>query len=313
MGQGKGYGKTILFGEHFVVYGFKAIASAIGDCTKAKTEKGSKGKGIELVDNRPAVEGYKVKKQREINDSLDLIFKFLKIDLKKNPVKITLSGNLECASGIGASAALAASVARALNQDFNLGLNEEQINEVAYEGEKASAGNPSGIDNTASVFGGLLVFQKNLEGGKNLIERLSIKKPIEIVLANSKITQDTKEVVSDVKRFKEEDEERFQKILNEYQKVFDEGLKALKNYDLRKLGELMNKNQELLARATITCSTVEEMISIAKKEGAFGAKQTGTGRGGLVICLTPGKELQEKVAEALEKKGFPVMKTVIGV
>ena len=70
MGQGKGYGKTILFGEHFVVYGFKAIASAIGDYTSAETGQGSKGKGIELVDNRPAVEGYKVNKHREINDSL---------------------------------------------------------------------------------------------------------------------------------------------------------------------------------------------------------------------------------------------------
>ena len=35
MGTGRGYGKTILFGEHFVVYGLSAIASALGSYTTA--------------------------------------------------------------------------------------------------------------------------------------------------------------------------------------------------------------------------------------------------------------------------------------
>jgi len=55
------------------------------------------------------------------------------------------------------------------------------------------------------------------------------------------------------------------------------------------------------------------MQEIALKAGALGAKLTGTGRGGLLIALTPGKELQEKVAEALEKEGFECQKTSIGL
>jgi len=31
-----------------------------------------------------------------------------------------------------------------------------------------------------------------------------------------------------------------------------------------------------------------------------------------MIALTPGKELQEKVANAIEKEGFQTIKTVIG-
>ena len=38
MGIGKGYGKTILFGEHFVVYGLPAIASALGTYTTANVK-----------------------------------------------------------------------------------------------------------------------------------------------------------------------------------------------------------------------------------------------------------------------------------
>lgn len=36
-----------------------------------------------------------------------------------------------------------------------------------------------------------------------------------------------------------------------------------------------------------------------------GAKMSGTGRGGLMLALTPTVELQEKVASALESAGAP--------
>ena len=42
MGEGKGFGKTILFGEHFVVYGLPGIASGLGNKTTAKIEKSDK-------------------------------------------------------------------------------------------------------------------------------------------------------------------------------------------------------------------------------------------------------------------------------
>ncbi len=40
---------------------------------------------------------------------------------------------------------------------------------------------------------------------------------------------------------------------------------------------------------------------------------TGGGGGGCMIALTPGKELQEKVASAIENEGFEVLRTKIGV
>ena len=306
-----GYGKTILFGEHFVVYGLPAIASAISDFTEAKVEKGRKG--LELIDNRPETPGYKETKKGEISREMDAILKYMKIDAGKTPLKITLSGNLVCASGIGASAALASSVARALSEQFKLNLNDDRINEIAFEGERGGSGTPSGIDNTASTYGGLLIFEKNLQGGPNKIERLKIKKPVDILLVNSGVTQETKEVVADVRKLKEKDEKAFDAIVKEYKKVFDDGLKALKEYDLEKLGETMNKNQELLRKITVSSDLMDELQGIALQNGALGAKLTGTGRGGLLIALTPDKKVQDNVANALEKKGFGVTRTKIGI
>jgi mevalonate kinase len=309
-GKGIGYGKTILFGEHFVVYGLPGIASAISDYTLAEVEEGNDG--LTFIDNRPAVEGYKDTKQDEISRELESIFNFMKIDVNKTPLKITLSGNLECASGIGASAALASSIARALSEHFNLGLNDDQINEIAYEGERGGSGTPSGIDNTCSTYGGMIIFEKNLSGGPNKIQLIDVGKPLEIVMASTGITQETKEVVADVKKEKEKDPAKFDKIFAEYKKIFDKALISLKKGDIKHVGKLMDENQELLRQITVSCPEVENIISIAKKNGALGAKLTGTGRGGLVICLSSDTKTTERISKAIEIEGFKTGRTLLG-
>ena len=309
MAKGEGFGKTILFGEHFVVYGFPAIASALGNTTIAVVEKVDV-KGYELIDNRLETPGYKVQKRKEYGVLIENVINFMGI---KEGIKITLSGSLVAASGVGASAACAASLARAINSEFDLKWNDEKINEAAYEGEKGPHGTPSGIDNTAAVFGGLLLFKKNLEGGPNTIEKMKIKQPVEIVLGNSGKTSSTKEVVADVKKLKEENPQEINPIFEEYNKLAEEAKTALLEYNLEKVGKLMNKNHELLSKINVSCKELDELVETAINAGAFGAKLTGTGRGGLMVALTPGKELQEKVALAIEEKGFDAFKTSIGV
>ncbi len=311
MGKGKGFGKTILFGEHFVVYGLPAIASALADITTAEVEKAEE-KGLHFIDERPATPGYKEKKKEEIQRQLDALIEHFKIDTGKEGTRIRLAGNLTCASGVGASAALAASIARALNKMLGLNMNDDQINEAAYIAEKAGTGTPSGIDNTCSVYGGFILFEKNLTGGPNKIERLSVKEPAEIVLANTGITQETKVVVGDVRKKKEADEAWFGKVCEEYKEMFDKALEGLKNGDWKTVGEQMDRNQELLQEIGVSCKEIEEIVKAAKENGAFGAKLTGTGRGGYVLLLTPGKELQEKVANAVKDKGYATFRTKIG-
>lgn len=309
MGEGKGFGKTILFGDHFVVYGLEGIPCALGKYTNCKIEKIDGEKGFELIDERPSKDDYKIKKKEEYTNIINAILEYLNV---KDNLKITLSGNLVPASGVGASAACAAALASAISDEYELNLSKEEINKVAFVGETAGSGTPSGIDNTAAVYGGFLLFQKNLEGKENKIETISIKKPIEIVLINSGVAAITKEVVADVKKLKESDEEKMAKIFKEYKTVVEEGKKALQEYDLEKLAELIDKNQELLRQINVSSELLESIIKLAKEVGAKAAKLTGTGRGGSVIALTPGKELQESVAKKIQEAGFEVTLTTIG-
>ena len=103
LGQGVGFGKVILFNEHFVVYGIPAIASAIGATTTA-TVKRSAGSGVELEDVRPESPRYKAEKLGQQRESLDILLKFMNIDTQHNHYDITLEGDLLAASGVGASA-----------------------------------------------------------------------------------------------------------------------------------------------------------------------------------------------------------------
>ena len=58
----KGYGKLILFGEHFVVYKQPALVAAVSAATTCKVELSSGSAwstGLIIEDDRPCVPGYK--------------------------------------------------------------------------------------------------------------------------------------------------------------------------------------------------------------------------------------------------------------
>lgn len=300
MGTGSGKGKAILFGEHFVVYGLPALAAGVSSKTIAKLTR-VRSFGHTLVDNRPAMPGYKEKKYEEQKASLENILKHLNIDTTRMGFQIDLEGDLVCASGIGASAASCVAIVRSLNDEFKLGLNDEQVNEAAYEGEKGYHGTPSGLDNTVSTYGGLVWFERDLSGGHPKFERLKLKKAIHLVIASTGITASTMVVVGAVKIRKEADPKWFDSISEKYNQVVHEGKDALIQLDLSKVGKLMNKNHELLQELSVSCEELDNLVKVARENGAIGAKMTGTGRGGNMIALAPDEATAKQIAESLEK------------
>ena len=311
MGTGKGFGKTILFGEHFVVYGLPAIASALGTYTTADV-KVVDGKGWTVDDQRPATPGYKKKKYNEAMQSITNVIEHLKIDTDNQKLEITFAGDLFAASGVGASAAQCTSLARALNDSFSLNLDDEKVNQAAYEGEKAYHGTPSGIDNTASTYGGLIWFIKNLEGGKNTMDLLQSPKKMPLVIANSGITASTTEVVADVRSLREDNPDKYDKIFRDYEELAINAKMALLRGNISMVAGLMNLNHLLLQNITVSGEINDKLVNLARNHGALGAKMTGTGRGGLVIALTENEEIQDQVARSIEKEGFDAWKTLIG-
>jgi mevalonate kinase len=311
VGTGKGYGKTILFGEHFVVYGLPSIVSALGACTTADV-KVVNGNGWTVNDQRLATPGYKEQKHTEAMQAIANILNYLNVDTENQRIEISFAGDLIAASGVGASAAQCTSLARALSETFNLNLDDEKINEAAYEGEKAYHGTPSGIDNTAATYGGLIWFVRNLGAGKNTMNLLQSPRKMLIVIANSGITASTREVVADVKRLREKNPEEIEKIFSEYTKLVEAAKNALLEGDIAIIGDLMNQNHKMLQQITVSGKVNDELVEIALENGAVGAKLTGTGRGGLVIGLAANEEIQKRIVDAIEEKKYSAWGTTIG-
>ena len=88
-GEGIGFGKAILFNEHFVVYGIPAIVSAIGKYTVAKIESTNKT-GWKINDNRKAIPNYKEEKAAQQKNSINRILKKMNIDLSKKGLVLHL-------------------------------------------------------------------------------------------------------------------------------------------------------------------------------------------------------------------------------
>jgi len=306
MAGGFGYGKTILFGEHFVGYGLPSIASAIDAKTVVTAATGVE---FRIEDERPQTPGYKDEKRAQMEEAVRLVFAAVGVDPVEERVAIRAGGDLVATSGIGASGAFCVALARALCALYEIGCSDERINELGYEGEKGFHGNPSGVDNAVSTYGGVIRYVKAVPP---VITRLEMRRPVEAVLCNTGLTTDTAKAVALFRSKRDNEPRKFERLFSEYARLEEDAEKALDGSDYGALGALMDQNHALLRSAGMSCEALDRLVKAAKTGGALGAKLTGSGLGGLALALTPGRELQQRVAAAVEEAGFTAMRTLIG-
>jgi len=133
-----------------------------------------------------------------------------------------------------------------------------------------------------------------------------------VVLGNSGVTADTSKLDAYTEAQRKKDPGLYS---NRLQMITDQAFemkKALEDYDLVTVGKLMTANHEILIEMDLSHEILIHLCNMAFKMGALGAKVTGGGRGGYMNALTPGKELQDKIASAMEKEGYKVIRTTVG-
>lgn len=67
--------------------------------------------------------------------------------------------------------------------------------------------------------------------------------------------------------------------------------RAIAAGDLTTLGATMSANHAVLQRLEISTDELDRMVALARRHGALGAKLTGGGGGGAVICLCDGRQM----------------------
>jgi len=86
MGRGFGFGKAILFNEHFVVHGIPGIVSAIDSIASAVARR--TGEGIRIEDERKTAKGYTQTKKIQQKDSISRMLKTMNLDRERTSLKI---------------------------------------------------------------------------------------------------------------------------------------------------------------------------------------------------------------------------------
>ncbi|MBN2424990.1 MAG: hydroxymethylglutaryl-CoA reductase, degradative [Calditrichaceae bacterium] len=294
-----GFGKIILLGEHAVVYGSHAIAAPIPLAVQAKVSDAGK-EGVHLIIPQWDVEETIVKGEKHEHSfykSLEMILDELKLAGKN--MNIEVFPHVPRAMGLGGSASLAVAVIRALSKHFNLNLDNERVRKLSFESEKIVHGSPSGIDNTLATYGKFLLYKK---GDPPQITELHPKNPIRMVVGLTWTEGLTAETVGRVREAWTRNKRLYERLFDEINSMTLQGAEYIKSGDMARLGELMNFNQGLLNAIQVSGREIEELVDIARNNGALGAKLTGGGGGGAVIALCP--DNAEAVASAIQNAGY---------
>ena len=263
----RGYGKLILFGEHFVVYGAKAIATGLKDLyVDLEIKEGQWNKELE-PETITALQ--RITQKLNINKSFSL----------------KISSTLPVRSNLGSSAAFSVAFTRALNEKYSLNLSDERINELAYEAEKVFHGNPSGIDNTCATYGIPIIYKK---GEKPKL--ITPKETLHIVIVNSgPKLKSTKQAVEHFAKMKEQ-LPNSEDLFNEYNQLIEQAISSIKQGDIDGIAKAINKNHELLKEFQISTENIERLREQLFSYGALASKITGAGFGGNIFALFPSKE-----------------------
>ncbi len=282
-------GKIILFGEHFVVHGTKAILAAIdkrvtvtSDITENKIIKVNSQLGTLEV---PISSSYE-KVKSEFRPFVYLANKIINSNQNVNGLEVTINSDIPIGVGLGSSSACCVAAAASISELFKE-LSSEEILNISIEAEKTIFPDTSGADCTVCTYGGMIEYEQ-FTGTK----KIDNPSDLNLVIANSMIPHTTKNSVERVSKFKENNEERFSQLCDLETKLIDEVIIAMKNNDATTLGLKMSENQKYLEEIQVSNDTLRNMIS-SLNEISLGSKITGAGDGGCIIALIKDENMDQ--------------------
>ena len=286
-------GKIILFGEHFVVYGSKAMLAAI-DKRVTVTSTFTDNKTIKINSELGTIEVPISSSHEEVKNEFRpfvyLANKMINSNQNVSGLEITIDSDIPIGVGLGSSSACCVAAADSISGLFKE-LSSEEILKMSIEAEKTIFPDTSGADCTVCTYGGIIEYPS--------IEKIDNTFGLNLLIANSMIPHNTKNSVEKVNKFKENDEERFSELCHKETKLIDEVIVAMKNNDTTTFGLKMSENQKYLEEIQVSNDTIDGMIS-SLNEISLGSKITGAGDGGCIITLVKDENVS-KVSALLGK------------
>ncbi len=288
-------GKVIISGEHSVVYGMPALVGSI------KLFR-------EVVLREP------IKRKISQPAFVDNLFKIFekKFGHGAHDLEVVDLGKLPIGSGLGSSAAYAHAVFLSLLKHFKLSATKEELYEMVQESERFAHGNPSGVDATAVVYGGLLEFlRKEDEISINQLgdENNVLKKTNFYLIDSGRPIESTKEMVEAVSDRVKSDQVAA-KVLEQIGELTTKLITQVRQNKFEV--NLLQDNEKLLELLGVVGDKAKKMIEQLEEVGAV-AKITGAGgvKAGSGMLLVYAKD-QQKLANLIKEKRWKSYQVTIG-
>jgi mevalonate kinase len=298
--------KVILFGEHFIVYGGKAILCSIDKRITVESELIDSGK-IEISSQLGSISVSKDQPNKGIGSTLRPVAfiaqKMLREFNSSSGLRVSISSEIPPGVGLGSSSACCVAAAASISGLFT-NYSKDDIQRLAIEAEKTIFENTSGADCSVCTFGGIIEYYRNGE-----INKLDVSFPLQLVIANSKISHSTRAVVSRVKKYKDNNPAIFSLLCRQEETLIDDALLALQQNNLKNIGEKMSQNQKYLDQLGVSNKTLNAMISLIR-DTAYGAKLTGAGDGGCIVALVDSTNLENTIS-ALQAENYECFATKV--
>lgn len=296
MGTGIAHSKLILIGEHSVVYGQPAIALPV---TLLKTTV-----TISPIRNGQYIENSESRRRLDLmGDEFEGIRQLiLRLLAKFNSPRLTFSleidSNIPQGRGLGASAALATAITRAFYDFFDQELTDKELLYYANFAETITHGHASGIDVATVNSEQPLWFTKNVP-----TDPFELNLSGFLVIGDTGIKGYTSQAISIVQEKLREEKEEAESEIQILGELARDSKNFLTNNKLEALGKVMNKAHDTLCHLGVSHPRLNLLVETAMKNGALGAKLTGSGLGGVMVALAETEKQAIRISQNLLKKG----------
>jgi mevalonate kinase len=293
LGTGIATGKIILMGEHSVVYGEPAIAFPFAG-TKVHVEI-TANRTNELYSNY--YQGPLEKVPPHLRNVKELLLR-LQQEHQTESFAVSIISTIPSERGMGSSAAVAVALTRAFfawqQQELPKGLLLDYVD----FSEKIAHGNPSGIDAAATSGNEAIYFIKGQP-----ITSFPLTIDGFLLVADTGIKGQTRTAVKSVAHLFETQKTLTSQAIQRLGHLAKSAKDAILHNQLSQLGDTMNQAHQTLQQLGVSNQSLDNLVSLALANGAFGAKLTGGGRGGCMIALVQTKTQAEAISHILLSNG----------
>lgn len=314
VGEGRAHAKSILCGEHAVVYGAPAVAIPMRQVpvTVWARRSGEPGGQVSLVNVAPGQANTADRRadeapaaarlwdrSREADSGLhDLVAAFFRT------TGITACGidlSVDCAippgRGMGSSAACGRAVVLALASLFGRIVDADTVFDLVQTAERVAHGSPSGVDTVATGSPVPIWFQSGVT------KELSVGLDGVFVIADSGVPGETKAAVDMLRARFEADPASRTRFLRRSSVITASAVEDLTLGRAGDLGRRLTENHELLSEFGLSTAELDRLLAAALDAGCLGGKLSGGGLGGCVVVLADSPEHAERATAALRTAG----------